>query len=84
MGDPLLQAFILCHKGMSRQKSCQASIAFCKSQQHHGDLVGLLSTVVFVSRDLIDQVKHGGLDEIKQTLEHLCLAGEMSIKRGFG
>ncbi len=46
--------------------------------------MGLAQAVLFAQRDLVDQAEHGLLDEFDQPLEHLRLAGEVPVERGFG
>ena len=40
--------------------------------------------MLFTVTDLVDQAEDRGLDEFNQALEHLRLAGEMAVQRGFG
>lgn len=79
----LVQAVVFKHQRIAHHDARHARIALGKLQQHGEHAAQFVRRFVRSLGDLIEQTEHTGFDEFDQALEHLRLAGEMAVERGF-
>ncbi len=81
--DALLQPLVLVDQRIADQYPCHALVGLGELQQHRHDRAHLPQPRRFAGADLVDQAEYRGFDELDEALEHLGLAGEVAIERGF-
>ena len=72
------------HQGIAGEDPGHAPVALGKAQQQVQDQFHLLQAHFLFRRDLVDEAQQAGLDEFDEALEHLGLAGEVTIEGGLG
>ena len=82
--DALLQTFVLIHQRVAGQHTRHAAVLLREIKQHRHDRLDLLYAAFLFLSDLVDQSENSLFDELNQALEHLGLAGEVAVQRGFG
>ena len=81
--DANLQSRVFMHQRIANQHPRQPPVFLGKAQQQGEHHLYLSQAVFFLGGDLVNDGKEAGFDEFDQPLEHLRLAGEMTIQCRF-
>jgi hypothetical protein len=82
--DAFLQPLVLVDQRIADQHAGHALVGLRELQQHRDNRADLTQARGFARTDLVDQAEDRRFDELDKALEHLGLAGEVPVKRGFG
>ncbi len=82
--DALLQGVVFVDEGVADQHPGHARVFLREYQQYVDDAFDLHEAIGFFAGDFVDEAEQGLLDEVDQPFEHLRLAGEVPVERGFG
>ncbi len=82
--DAKLQALVFIDQGVADQDTRHASVFLGETQEQGDDLLDLLETCAFFRGDLVDDAEQALFDELDEAFEHLRLAREVAVERGFG
>jgi hypothetical protein len=78
------QALVLEHQRIAHHHPRHAGILLAELEQHRHHPVHLHGSARLALDDLVDEREHALLDEFDKALEHLRLAGEVTVERGLG
>ena len=82
--DARLQALVLIDQRVADQNARHAAVALGEAEEQGEDLLDLPQTLCFLRFNAVDDAEQARFDELDQAVEHLRLAGEVAIERGFG